>query len=225
MKDKCAKKVILAITRAGLEKLEWDVLKRRHVNDLITKSVRDAHAVKFFLAYDYAWWRNSKYYDVFAISDTPIHRTYDFGTIHGSNISVLDAVYSDNDVSLWEELVKRGPKLHGNSMHTVTNETIHIIHKYLAAIYGYPFENIPRPIGGVIGVWSSYPIGGAWQEWLPGYVMTDVERQMIQPSLADHVYVASNAFNSKSLSFWSESALEASEAVLQNFNIPSYLSD
>jgi hypothetical protein len=84
----------------ALEKLEWSGLKQPHIWDLITKSVRDAHSVKFFLAYDRPWWRSSHNYDEYAVSDTPLHRTYDFGTIHGSNVSVLNAVYTDNDVTL-----------------------------------------------------------------------------------------------------------------------------
>ncbi|CAG2242193.1 IL4I1 [Mytilus edulis] len=220
--DQCAKKVVLAINRLALEHLNWSVLKQPNIRNLITKSVRDAHAVKFFLAYDQPWWKKSNMYSEFAISDTPIHRTYDFGPVAGTNISVLDAVYSDNDVTLWEELVKRGPRISGNSVHSVTPETVFIIHKYLAAIYNIDMHTIPKPVGGVIGIWDAYPIGGAWCEWLPGYIMPDVEKQMVKPSSHDEVYVASNAFNSKSLSFWSESALEAAELVLEHFNITTF---
>ena len=219
VRNQCAKKVILAINRLALEKLEWSGLKQPHIWDLITKSVRDAHSVKFFLAYDRPWWRSSHNYDEYTVSDTPLHRTYDFGTIHGSNVSVLNAVYTDNDVTLWEELVKRGPVIKGTEMHTVTPETINVIHKYLSAIYSINIHHIPKPIGGIIGVWDAYPIGGAWQEWLPGYIFPDVEKQMVKPSAHDDVYVASNAFNSRSLSFWSESALESAELVLKHFNV------
>jgi hypothetical protein len=44
-----------------------------------------------------------------------------------------------------------------------------------------------KPIGGIIGVWDAYPIGGAWQEWLPGYIFPDVEKQMVKPSAHDDV--------------------------------------
>jgi hypothetical protein len=47
-------------------------------------------------------------------------------------------------------------------MHTVTPETINVIHKYLSAIYSINIHHIPKPIGGIIGVWDAYPIGGAW---------------------------------------------------------------
>ena len=81
MKTTCAKKVILAINRLALENLDWPGIKQYQIRGLITKSVKDIPAAKLFLAYDHPWWRSSDMYDRFAMSDTPLQRSYDFGTM------------------------------------------------------------------------------------------------------------------------------------------------
>ena len=93
----CAKKIILAINRLALERLDWYALYQPRIREYLTEAVKDASAAKFFLSYDYPWWRRSLIYADFGISDTPLRQTYDFGTSKFSQRSVLMPMYIDDE--------------------------------------------------------------------------------------------------------------------------------
>ncbi|XP_052083730.1 aplysianin-A-like [Mytilus californianus] len=217
---KCAKKVILAVNRLSLEKLDWQGLYQPRIREYITKAVKDIPAAKLYFSYDSPWWRRSPVYSDYLISDTPLRQTYDFGTsILNPSKSVLQAMYTDTDVSYWEELFNRaygnetsGDFVNGKELDEVTK-------RYLSDIYKIPIRTIPRPTNAAVIVWKNYPYGGAWQTWMPGYIWPTVERQMTKPSLSDDVFVVSNAFNSRSFSDWGNGALQAVELAMPYFGL------
>ncbi|XP_071145582.1 aplysianin-A-like [Mytilus edulis] len=221
---KCAKKVILAVNRLSLESLNWKGLHQPHIREYITKAVKDVSAGKFFLAYNSPWWRRSPVYSNYAISDTPLKQTYDFGTSKATPTkSLLLPMYNDGNIPYWNELIERE---HGNinnsdAVFSVGKEIVKVTNKYLSAIYRLPLTDIPPPINGIISYWHNYPYGGAWQLWMPGYIWPEVERQMTKPSKKDDVFVAVNAFSSRSLSYDSNSALQVVELVMPYFGLKS----
>ncbi|CAC5422907.1 unnamed protein product [Mytilus coruscus] len=217
---KCAKKVILAVNRLSLEKLDWQSLYQPRIREYLTKAVKDIPAAKLYFSYDSPWWRRSPVYSNYLISDTPLRQTYDFGTsILNPSKSVLQAMYTDTDVPYWEELFNRaygnetsGDFVNGKELDQVTK-------KYLSDIYKIPIRTIPRPTNATVIVWKNYPYGGAWQTWMPGYIWPTVERQMTKPSVSDDVFVVSNAFNSRSFSYWGNGALQAVELAMPYFGL------
>ncbi|VDI77400.1 Hypothetical predicted protein [Mytilus galloprovincialis] len=217
---KCAKKIILAVNRLSLERLNWKGLHQPHIREYITKAVKDVSAGKLFLAYNFPWWRNSPVNSQYAISDTPLKQTYDFGTSKANPTkSILLPMYTDVDMSYWNELIQRE---HGNInnrdvVFSVGKEIVKVTNKYLSAIYRLPLSDIPPPINGIIGYWQNYPYGGAWQLWMPGYIWPEVEKQMTKPSKNDDVCVAVNAFSSRSS--FSNSALQVVELVMPYFGL------
>ncbi|VDI40136.1 Hypothetical predicted protein [Mytilus galloprovincialis] len=223
---KCAKKVILAVNRLSLERLQWQGLYQPHIREYITKAVKDASAGKYYLSYNSPWWRNSPFYADYVISDTPLKQTYDFGTSKTNPLnSLLQPMYTDVGIhiSYWKELVERenGDVTDGDIAFPMGKEMVHITNKYLSHICKLPLNAIPQPISGVISLWDNYPYGGAWQEWMPGYIWTDVEQQMTKPSKEDDVFVVSNAFNSRSFSYWTDGALQAVELAMPYFGLKS----
>ncbi|CAG2223696.1 IL4I1 [Mytilus edulis] len=64
---KCAKKIILAVNRLSLERLNWKGLHQPNIREYITKAVKDVSAGKLFLVYNFPWWRNSPVYSKYAI--------------------------------------------------------------------------------------------------------------------------------------------------------------
>ncbi|XP_063418379.1 aplysianin-A-like [Mytilus trossulus] len=217
---KCAKKIILAVNRLSLERLNWKGLHQPHIREYITKSVKDVSAWKLFLAYNFPWWRNSPVYSKYSISDTPLKQTYDFGTSKANPTkSILLPMYTDVDMSYWNELIQRE---HGNinnrdEVFSVGKEIVKVTNKYLSAIYRLPLSDIPPPINGIFGYWQNYPYGGAWQLWMPGYIWPEVEKQMTKLSKNDDVFVAVNAFSSRSS--FSNSALQVVELVMPYFGL------
>ncbi|XP_052085266.1 L-amino-acid oxidase-like [Mytilus californianus] len=219
LKTTCAKKVILATNRLSLEKLDWQGLYQPRIREYITKAVKDIPASKLYFSYDSPWWRRSPVYSNYIISDTPLRQTYDFGTSKlNPPKSVLQAMYMDSDVPYWEELFDRGylNETIGDFI-LMGKEFVQVINKYLASIYKLPVKNIPTHAAAYL--WKNYPFGGAWQTWMPGYVWPTVERQMTKPSTNDDVFVVSNAFNSRSLSLWSNGALQSVELAMPYFGL------
>ncbi|CAG2257561.1 unnamed protein product [Mytilus edulis] len=217
---KCAKKVILATNRLSLEQLDWQGLYQPHIREYITKAVKDMPAAKLYFSYDSPWWRRSPVYSDYIISDTPFRQIYDFGTSTlNPPKSVLQAMYTDKDISYWEELFNRanGNKTTGDLRNEI--ELDQVTRKYLSEIYQIPINTIPRPTNAVWMVWKNYPYGGAWQTWRPGYILPIVERAMTKPSVSDDVFVVSNAFNVRSLSVWSNGALESVELAMPYFGL------
>ncbi|XP_063447763.1 aplysianin-A-like [Mytilus trossulus] len=217
----CAKKVILGINRLGLKQLDWDVLYRPHIRKLLTDSTEDINKSKLFLVYDYPWWRRKDLNTNYIASDTPLRHTYDFGTSKYTHKSVLNAMYLDEDVDVWLELARRDNRNAGVNDYTFKpgNETICFAHKYLSEIYQIPLKHIPYPVDGIIVFWKNYPWGGDWNFWKPGYIWNEVEKQMIQPSKYDDIYIANNAFNSGTIPIWSQAALEIVECVLKRMKM------
>ena len=221
----CAKKVILAVTRQGLEHIEWSGLKTDEINNYVTKSVKDAPAAKVFLVYDQPWWRNTKLNFSHAITDLPNRQSYDFGISASSSAAVLLGAYADmDDIKLWRELHQNGGFLNysDNSVETpnmVNSKVIDALHRYLADLHDIPLTSIPAPLTGVMSLWDKYPIGGAWSVWMPGFIWRDVQTRMVKPSDNDEIYTAINAFAPGEGSGWSETALESVELVLDKMNI------
>ncbi|XP_063438702.1 aplysianin-A-like [Mytilus trossulus] len=217
---KCAKKVILATNRLSLEQLDWQGLYQPHIREYITKAVKDMPALKLYYSYESPWWRNSPVYSDYIISDTPFRQIYDFGTSTlNPPKSVLQATYTDTDISYWEELFNRanGNETTGDVRNEI--ELDQVTRKYLSEIYQIPINTIPRPTNAAWIVWKNYPYGGAWQTWRPGYILPIVERAMTKPSVSDDVFVVSNAFNVRSLSIWSNGALESVELAMPYFGL------
>jgi hypothetical protein len=184
--------------------------------------VKDASAAKFFLSYDYPWWRRSLVYADFGVSDTPLRQTYDFGTSEFSQRSVLMQMYiDDEEVSTWLELAERTNKniTDGDIAFTIGKETVLITHKYLSALYIIEFRTIPQHTGRILAIWRNYPYGGAWQKWMPGYFWPHVEHATVKPSRTDNIFVVCNAFNSRTPPYWSESALQSVERVMPYFGL------
>ncbi|CAC5407339.1 unnamed protein product [Mytilus coruscus] len=227
---KCAKKVILAVNRLSLERLDWQGLFQSHIREYLTKAVRDISAGKYYLSYNLPWWRTSPFYSDYVISDTPLKQTYDFGTSKLNPLnSVLQPMYTDvvPYISYWKELVERenGDVSDGDIAFSIGKEMLNITNKYLSYIYQLPLNAIPQPINGVVSLWHAYPYGGAWQIWMPGYIWPEVEKQMTKPSKDDDVFVVTNAFNSRSFSYWTNGALQSVELAMPYFGLQSKVLD
>ena len=197
-----------------------------HIREYLTKAVKDISAGKSYLSYNSPWWKSSPLYSDYAISDTPLKQTYDFGTSKANPPnSVLQTMYTDKTpyISYWKELVERenSDVTDGDIAFPMGKEMVDITNKYLSYIYQLPLNVIPQPTNGVISLWHAYPYGGAWQVWMPGYIWHEVEKQMTKPSKDDDVFLVFNAFNSRSFSYWTNGALQAVELAMPYFGLES----
>lgn len=222
---RCARKVILAINRLALEILDWEGLRQPRIWELITKSVLDSPNGKYFLAYNEPWWLKSPVYGSYTITDTPLNQIYDFGTSKTNpKRSVLLPMYSDFCLSTWLEIAERDNKTtvtDGDIIFPIGKEIIQMTNKYLSEIFKIPVKDIPHPKHGVLCIWKSYPYGGADQAFMPGYIYTDIDKEMVKPSNKDDIYTACNAFNARSWSWWSNSALQSVELIMPYFGLQS----
>ena len=94
---KCAKKVILAVGRLALDKIEWDGFKDEEVQDYMQNSILEAHAAKQYFVYDSDWWRALDKTSWLTISDTPLRQTFHYAHSGNSNSYVLNAGYTDSN--------------------------------------------------------------------------------------------------------------------------------
>lgn len=215
----CANKVVLALPKVALQHLEWDGLKHTENRDILDNALKDAPAVKIFLAYENPWWRNSDLQIDNSLSDLPNRHTIDFGTSLHSYRSVLLAVYTDmEDVKFWRQAQLLG-KPHQNCSVTdsicISEKVVDYAHTFLGEIYNISKDDIPNPIDGAILLWDNYPYGAAWHLWKPGYLWNTVQDRMIQPVAKEDVFISSGLFTFGEGDSWSESALSSAEEVLQ----------
>lgn len=222
--SRCAKKVVLAIPKLALQRLDWEGIHRVGIKNLLDSASKDSPAAKVFLVYDSPWWRSLDLQTGHSLSDLPNRQTYDFGTeIHSSNInrSVLLVVYTDmDDVKFWREAQSVGKSFNCTTKHLtqancVSAAVVTYAHAFLAKIYNISVQSIPDPIDGAISLWDKYPYGAAWHVWNPGYISSKVRERMTQPVKGDNVFVASGMLASGEGDAWAEGALYSVDSVLK----------
>lgn len=240
-----ARKLILAMPRHGLERLELhgtffdlDASRNARQRELI-ESVLDMPAFKLFMGFDAPWWEDRlSLTSGRSVCDLPIRQTYYFGTSEQTQHSLLMTSYNDaTSVSFWKGLKSGGDAPKYISPNTVaeqlgTGDTfqapgpmVEHARLQLESLHGI---DIPEPIASCYKDWSAEPFGAGWFLWKAGVKTWEVMPELRCPWKAEapNVHICGDGYSS--LQGWVEGALNTAEKMLQeHFGLawPDWLKD
>ncbi|XP_071107089.1 aplysianin-A-like [Haliotis cracherodii] len=217
----CARKVILAIQKDCVEKVDFAPYKSREFRRRLN-TVYGVQSQKIFLAYPYPWkdFNNINENITHAKTNLPSKFTYDWR--EGSNGYWIHLPsYSDGEssVALWRELQNQGSTIYGSmpGAQRVSTEVRDRIHSYMSRIYRLPKSYIPSTVGGAMQLWDTFPFRAAWHIYKPGFRMEQTRDYMLKP-FANHevIHVAGSWWPNK-LQGWSEAALRAVDLAVKRY--------
>ncbi|KAH9500109.1 hypothetical protein Btru_076611, partial [Bulinus truncatus] len=216
----CANKVILALPKFALSKVDWSPLRDPRVNEAINAGC-NVHALKVFLSFPYNWWMgNSTYPQSSVHSDLPFNVFLEWGQSNVSGHYVSMASFTDeNNAHFLHNLNTKGSAIPGSApgSQKVTSNLINYILDDLSKAFGIERSLIPEPITSISQYWSSYPFGGGWVVWKAGYRYDDVISTVQRPSLTDDVYYVGADHAIGQNTGWTEGAIESVDRVIDKY--------
>ncbi|CAL1532858.1 unnamed protein product [Lymnaea stagnalis] len=209
-----ANKVILAIPKVALDKLDWEGLREPRVSEALN-AVRAAKASKVFLTFSTPWWLNGTAYPSgMVVSDKTFSQLYDWGRSTKSGIYGLLASYADErKAEALKFLNQQGSPINGSApgAHSVSDLLLESLLDDLSQVFGIHLAAIPKPLSALSQFWDTYPFGGGWSIKKFGYRLDDVIATVSRPSLSDDVFIVGSDFSFHN--HWSEGALSTVERV------------
>jgi len=225
-----ANKVILAMPRHGLERLELHGTRFDLDADTNTQqrqllgSVMEMPAFKLFMVFKEAWWNRLSLTSGRSVSDLPIRQTYYFGTDSKDGHSLLMTSYNDAEaVSFWKGLRReRVTKPRYISRNTVAEENRspdtyeaprEMIRRATSQLRDLHGIEVPEPIASCYKDWSEEPFGAGWFLWKAGEKTWELMPKARRPWSKENVFVCGDCYSS--LQGWVEGALNTAELMLQ----------
>ncbi|XP_059149102.1 achacin-like [Physella acuta] len=189
----CAKKVILAVPKLTLTKINWKPLRDKRVRDAIN-AVKEVPASKVFMTFPDPWWlQASPHAASVMFSDRGFGQAYDWGRSNVTGVYALLASYAD------EALTRK--------LFTLNEEQLtESILTDLAKAYGIRRDEIPTPLTSLSQFWASYSPGYGYVIWRTGYRYDDVISTIQRPSPADDVFIVGADHAKTHEVDWSEGA-------------------
>jgi monoamine oxidase len=225
--DYNAKRVILAMPKAALERIDWEPFKDPEIKKNLD-SVLGQEAVKILLGYDHAWWKQLGIVYGRSLTDLPLRQTYYFTdpsdedpTTTSRTPGVLMASYSDiESVPFWHGLEKSTDYAGPEKGYRATIEMVNEAHRQVEKIHG---TSPPLPGAAAYYDWGDMPSGGGWHCWRPGYKYKDIMKNIRHPVKDEEVYICGEAYSANQ--GWVEGALETAELLLKDLGLPSILAN
>ena len=225
-----AKKVILAMPRRSLERIDWPAWSDPQARSDLRAVIKQA-AFKIFLGYEYPWWRELGLWYGRSITDMPIRQTYYFqteGEIGGdpSNTSSLMMVsYNDlGAVPFWKAL-EEGEPFGGHAppgmtlaepvrkhAFAITRGMVEAAQAQVREIHNQKF--VPAPYSAIYHDWTEDPFGAGWHAWKAGFEFWKVMPRVRHPLASEDIYICGEAYSTNQ--GWVEGALQTTEHVLRD---------
>ncbi|WP_008310937.1 flavin monoamine oxidase family protein [Leptolyngbya sp. PCC 6406] len=221
-----AEQVILAMPRRSLELIDWDCWQQDDFLRENLSSVLIQGALKFFLAYDYAWWQELGLVAGRSITDLPIRQTYYFTTPKPQNCSsvphqkaLLMASYNDiESIPFWKGL-ENGESFPGPEGSCASVLMVEEIQRQILELHN--LRETPKPYAAAYHDWSEDPIGAGWHSWKAGFKYNEIMPKMRHPVSSERVYICGEAYSADQ--GWAEGALETAELLLkEDLQVPDH---
>ncbi|HEY0104476.1 MAG TPA: FAD-dependent oxidoreductase [Rhizomicrobium sp.] len=212
-----AAKVILALPRRGLERIEHFPESRadRRFARLIA-SVTPIPACKSLLLYRRPWWRDHGIVEGRSITDMPARQFYCLGSERSrlpgedtNGYGVLMAYCDMEHVAHWQRLVAR-PDPSGFTALGGASPLAAEVHREATAVLG---KTDAMPLAAYFQDWSVDPYGGGWHYYALGHDGLVDSAAMLKPLAGRDLHVCGEAYSLAQ--GWAEGALERAETMLQ----------
>ncbi|XP_065826239.1 L-amino-acid oxidase-like [Oscarella lobularis] len=229
----CGRKVVLALTRSQLKRINWDPL-RMSPNAHLVDAVASHKAAKYFLVFSKPWWRDSEllYLNLTkgrTISSLQTRQTFYFTPPTGSGSSLVMAYNDGQNAEFWGSLTDRKFSRYPGTMDflyqmndVLVNEAV----RQIAINHNTTEDVIGKPVQGVVMYWnhdtvpSDVPNYGpnmpseAWHMWKAGYNVSEVMKDITQLDPEQEVFIVGSAYSNNQ--GWVEGAFESVEDLLKD---------
>ncbi|HEY1613844.1 MAG TPA: FAD-dependent oxidoreductase [Rhizomicrobium sp.] len=214
-----ARRVVLAMPRRALERIEdFPAGRDPRVAGLIT-SVVGVPATKAFVLYPRPWWRDLGIDGGRSITDMPARMFYALGAEKerpagepANGFGLLMAYCCGAEVEYWQQLAPQAPgKAAGLQWLPGSSGLSLEIHREAGLTYG---TQPPAPLAACFQDWTVDPYGGGWNIWCQGIDGIKLADSVMSPLPGHALYICGEAYSPYYQS-WAEGALERSETMLQ----------
>ncbi|XP_059154908.1 L-amino-acid oxidase-like [Physella acuta] len=217
----CARKVVLATSKATLQQIEWEVLRcfnnteKRMINAL--KALREVPTAQIFMSFPRPWWlHNSSNPTAMTTTDLPFKEALDWGRSDHTGNYILLASYADESKAMRMALLNEvgaPSSFSAPGAGVVSEALITELLKELADAHGIERGVIPDPVDATAQFWTPGQTGGGRVVWRAGYNYDDVTAILQRPSGNDDVFVVGADFSAGYNEGFAESAFETVEKV------------
>jgi monoamine oxidase len=214
--DFTAAKVILALPRRGLERIDnFPDAKTQRFAYLI-RAVEPMPAAKTLLLYRRPWWREHGVIEGRSVTDMPARQFYGLGAETSrlpsedtNGYGVLMAYCDMQNVAKLKKLVVN-PNPSGFTALSGTSLLAKEIHREATLVIG---KTDLQPLAARFQDWTVDPYGGGWHYYALGHDGVADSEAMLQPMPDRPLYVVGEAYSRAQ--GWVEGALERTETMLQ----------
>ncbi|MEI9888714.1 MAG: FAD-dependent oxidoreductase [Rhizomicrobium sp.] len=215
--ERSAARVILALPRRGLERIENfpDARADARFARLIA-SVTPIPACKSLLLYKRPWWRDHGIVEGRNVTDMPARQFYCLGSETArlpsedtGGYGVLMAYCDMKSVAAWRKLVAK-PDPSGFTALAGDSALAREVHREATLVIG---KTDLKPLAARFQDWSADPHGGGWHYYALGYDGEAASQAMLKPMPDRELYVCGEAYSRAQ--GWVEGALERAETMLE----------
>ena len=218
----CARKVILALPRGPLERLQWEPFS----DDTFQRKLRSVHkmpALVVYFVFSGKWWHGEDPPLTDVITDLPVRRVRYLGRSkyngrHSSPRYLFMVASADStdvdyfktlvDVSVFDGLVKVSFR---NSTRLITD-----VKSQLAELFRVNANDIPWPSSVVLRHWGDGE-DAAWHLWEKGVLWEKVSERMLRPHAQEQVFIVGSAYSAGANQFWAEGALQTVDSLMRTY--------
>jgi monoamine oxidase len=214
-----ARRVVLALPRRALERIEDFPARRAPQFAGLVASVVGEPASKAFLLYPRAWWRDLGIDGGRSVTDMPARMFYALGaekerraSESANGFGLLMAYCCGADVQYWQQLAPEAPRAAAGFQWLPGNSALaREIHREAGLTYA---TQPPAPLGACLQDWTADPYGGGWHLWRQGVDGLALADSVMSPIPGYALYICGEAY-SPYFQSWAEGALERAETMLQ----------
>lgn len=196
-KSMIAKKVILALPKPAIEKLQTSFLKSSKFQKAL-ESVQSIDAFKLFLVYPYAWWKQLGITKGRSTTDLPLRQVYYYKETD-KNALLMASYCNGSDVLYWSAFDD------DQKMMKEAHRQLTLMHSDI---------DIPDPIEISYQFWKAESGTSGWHVWQPNVNEENVIKSMQQPSPSDDVFIVGACWSEEPGSV--QGAIQTAECLMQN---------
>lgn len=229
-----ANKVILAMPRKCLSKINSPILEKRAVRKMI-ESVKPKPFFKLFLCYKEAWWTNKRN-KIINLRSSPVAdeslsstcgQCFNWQVDSTSGRALVTMYDEETSPESWDSLLGYREQVNvqhsweGNKAPDTLKEEAHC--QFVKA-QNMNLKDVPKPYDAGYASWTDETrFGGGMNCWLPNVDSQAVMKSIVQPNPDMPLFICGSAYSN--YQGWVEGALETADTMLtKHFGLRSYMS-
>ncbi|CAL1542267.1 unnamed protein product [Lymnaea stagnalis] len=211
----CARKVILAIPKDALLKVQWPELKAKPIVDALN-ALRSVPMSKVVMTFAKRHWQeNEATKATVKFTDSLVGKVYELGKSNTSDSYVLLASYAEGEkVRVFEECNQKGLPIAGSEPGEL-RVTEDMKADVLAELKNVFWGEWKAPMKSAAKFWTQHPFRGGSTVWRAGFHFSEIIERIQHPSQDDDVYIVTRDIADGNKQLWTEGGLESVERIMK----------